>query len=289
MQSSYDEKRAFLEPLPPAAGASPAWTSFLAARAAALAAIEPAAPSLAGFSRVADPSQPLACGAGSRLSVAFAADGSLSRLVDVASGHDWVGGAAGGGPLRFSYRSYNEADFAAFDSNYTPGCGVPCINFAKVGLDSAGPVSREWPASLAALYVRQGGGGGGAPACTALAQLQLDPQTVSLYGGAAAIWLRVDIDAGAPAAPPVLSATLTLLNKTRTRMAESAWLNVPAPAVLDAQAGAWRLHVLGSLVDPADVALWGARWLHAVDPLDADSYSFRGAPGGGAALGSSLS
>ena len=285
VQSSYDEKRAFLEPLPPPAGASAAWTAFVAARAAAMAAIAPAAPDLTGFSRVADPSQPLAC-AGSRLSVAFAADGSLSRLVDTGSGHDWLRAGAGG-PLRFSYRTYDEADFAAFDRNYTPSCGVPCVNFAKVGMDSALPVSREWPSTLVALFAREGGGGGGggggAPACSAVAQLALDAQAVSLYGGPAAVWLRLDVDAGAPGAAPLLTATLTLLNKTRTRMAESGWLSFPAPNVGAADdAGAWRLHVLGSAVDPAHVALWGARWLHAVDPLSADSYDFRGAAGRGA-------
>ena len=278
VQSSYDEKRAFLAPLP-SASPSQAWASFLTAREAALKAIVPVAPDLTGFARVADPSQPLAC-AGSRLSVAFAADGSLSRLVDIASGHDWVN-ASVGGPLRFSYRTYDEADFAAFNRNYTPTCGVPCINFAKVGMDSAQPVSREWPAALTALWLRQGGSGA---ACSAVAQLALDAQTMELYGGAASVWLRVDVDVAglAPGAAPALAASLTLLGKRRSRMAESGWLSFPEPSARAADRGAWRMHVLGSEVDPAHAALWGARWLYAVDPAGDASYSFRGAPGGGA-------
>lgn len=285
MQAAYDEKRAFLRPLPPAAPPSAAWERFLAARQARVddGVLAPAPPDVgpgSGFTPVGDPSAPLPCG-GARLAVSFnASDGSLARLVDVATGHDWAGGTAAagtrGGLLRYTYRTYDEADFTAWNTEYTPACGVPCPNFAKVGMDSAGPASREWAPALTGLWVRPGGGAPGAPACTAVAALALPPDAVADYGAPAALWLQVDVDAGPASAPPQLGATLTWVNKTASRLAEAHWLSwtlnaatAPAPA----PPPSYWVAVLNSTVDPLNVVPYGTRWLHATDPL-------AGTPGG---------
>ena len=54
---------------------------------------------------------------GGRLALALnASDGSISSLRDVASGHEWVGGAHFMG---FVYRTYAEADFDVFNADGT--------------------------------------------------------------------------------------------------------------------------------------------------------------------------
>lgn len=277
--SSYAEKRALLEPLDDGQPPSPAWAAFLQARAQRVAQLQPTVPDVgpgSGFQPLANVTAPLgATCPGAALAVAFAADGSLASLVDAQTGYQWVpplalrpggGSAEAGGLLRFSYRTYTEADFATWTAAFTPGCGVGCPNFAKQGMDSAAPVSRVWLPSLSAVYVRPGTG---AAACTAVAQLTMDATTVQQYGGAAMLWLQLDVPAAAAVAAgaaPVLNATLAWVNKTVTRLAEASFLSI-APYVGGGSSSdtAW-LRVLGSEIDPRDVVVNGTRWVHATDP-----------------------
>ena len=288
VQSSYDEKYNFTtQPLPPITPA-PAWTAFLAARAARVASLTPAAPdtsAAAGWAPIANAAAPQKCG---RLTLALnATDGAIASLVDAATGHEWVNGDRF---LGFTYRTYAEADFNSFNAEYTPSCGVPCENFAKVGMDSAAPASREWAPALVRAWARAAPAAG----CALLLQLALPADTVAKYGGAAAIYVALDVDAGAAGAPPTVSAAFSLLNKTATRLAESAWVSFPAAVALTpasaaargaAESGAapaaWWLDVIGEPVDPLDVVPFGTRHLHAVGR----GFGFGGgAPRGGAAV-----
>jgi hypothetical protein len=280
LASSWAEKRAFLEPLPPAAGGgspSPAWAAFLADRAARVAPIlAPAPPDTgpsSGYAPVADPAVPVACG---RLTAAFdASTGWLASVVDAATGWQWASPSSGG-LLGFAYRTYTEANFTTFNEEYTPACGVPCPNFAHVGMDSAHPVAAAWAPSLGALYLRRNGSGG-APACEFAASLVMPPQTVAEYGGASSLWLEVGMDADATSAHPQLAVRLSWYGKTATRMAESSWLSVTPNVGGSASSrgssnsssgpgsgSGWWLDVLGSDVDPLDVVLYGTRHAHAV-------------------------
>lgn len=290
VQSSYDEKLNFTsQPLPPVAPVAPAWNDFLAARATRVAALTPVAPDVStGWMRVADPAARRVCG---RLSVVInASDGSVASLVDVATGHEW---APPSYFMGFTYRTYAEADFDMFNSEYTPTCGVPCPNFAKVGMDSAAPVSIEWRPTLRAAFARTAP----APAACSLAlELALPPETVTKYGGAAAVWVMLNVDAAPGGDAPVVALQVSLLNKTATRLAEAGWVTFNprtelAPATVSLRAGggnlrattaspaAWWLNVLGEPVDPLDVVPMGTRHLHAVD-----SFGFgQGAPRGGPA------
>lgn len=278
LASSWTEKRALLEPLAPGPGADPAWAAFLAARAARVASVmAPAPPPVAapgsGYVRVAAPAAPVTCG---RLSAAFSpVDGSLSHLVDVATGHAWA--APNASVLAFVYRTYSEDAFDAFNAEFTPACGVPCPNFGHVGMRSAGAVDAVWPPTLTALYVRQAAPG--AP-CSFAAQLAMPPATVAAYGGSQVVWLEVDVDADAASSPdPTLGVRLSWFGKTATRLAESSWLSFvpnlarggPAPRAAPLAAPAavgrsgWWLDVLGSRVWPEDVVAFGTRHVHGVD------------------------
>ena len=289
--SSWVEKRRFLDPLPPIQNSS-AWSAFLDNQAARVAPIlSPPPPSVgpgSGYRRLSDPSAPVACG---RLQVAFnASDGSIASLVDIASGHEWVTSAAAGGDavsgaggfLRFSYRTYTEANFTTWNEEYTPNCGVPCPNFAKQGMDTAQPEARLWLPALSALYLRsQSNSGDNAvaaeTACNFVASLMMPSETVSKYGGAASLWLEVAVDADVSSAVPQLTSRLSWFNKTATRLAESSWLSF-APNVFRVVSkptaftdgpssdgsGRWWIDVLGHQVYPDSVALYGTRHVHAM-------------------------
>jgi hypothetical protein len=82
------------------------------------------------------------------------------------------------------------------------------------GMDSASPVNKTWLPSLLGLWR---GPAGPPSACNFVAQLSLDPATVSLYGGMAAIYLNVTLDP-----QPLASAVPTLLIDIR-------WLNKVCP------------------------------------------------------------
>jgi hypothetical protein len=275
VQSSYEEKLNFTtQPLQPVAPVAPAWTTFLAARAARIQALTPAVPDVSsgsGFVPLANVAAPQSCG---RLTLVLnSSDGSVASLVDKASTHEWVGGESFFG---LTYRTYNEADFNTFNAEYTPRCGVPCENFAKVGMDSASPLSKEWRPVLLAAYARSSPSPAG---CSLLLQLALPDETVSLYGGSPAVFASLDVDADGASAAPQVALSFAVFNKTLTRLAEAAWVSFTpatslsgaaararaAPPPSDAPPPAWWLDVLGEPVDPLDVVPFGTRHLHAVD------------------------
>jgi hypothetical protein len=139
-------------------------------------------------------------------------------LVDAATGHDWVTDSVGLGAL--SYRTYTENDFTIWNEEYNPGCGPPCGDFAKYGMDTASPRSAVWTASSFQLYQ-----GGGRNNCTFVAALSLDPEATSKYGGAEGYYVNFTLDQNQELPSPTLLVELTWVNKTATRLAESTWLS----------------------------------------------------------------
>ena len=259
IESGNLEKRNFTVPLPPSAAASAGWRRYLAEADAALAALVPAAPDLTGFTQV-DPTATFgACGRFASLRFS-PADGSLASLVDGATGWEWVSPDAAVGLGAFAYRTYTEADFDRWNREYHPGCGPPCGDCAKQGMDSAAPENRTWLPTLTRLWRRADA----AQPCAFVAELALDAATVSLYGGMARIFLAVTLDADALAPAPTVNIALSWLGKTSTRLAESAWLSF-APNVGGALGdAAWTMDVLGHPVSPLEVVPMGTRHIHAI-------------------------
>ena len=296
IESGWAEKRSFLTPLPPIGTPSAGWTAFTDALPAQMAQIEPSVPDLSGFTVVSDPSAAQSCG---NFNIAFdPSDGSVWRLTDTLSGHDW----ALPGFLKFTYATHDEEAFNVFNMEYNPGCGPPCGDFAKGGMSSASPESREWSTSLRALYLRRGAANN---SCTFVAQLSLEPETTVKYGGMEAVFVTVDVS-NSSSGSSSLAVTLAWFNKTATRLAESAWLSftpnvhrtAPATAAAagdgkmrnpaaaaaaaagdgaGALAGRWWLDVLGHRVYPDDVVENGTRHTHAVW----DGFGFKGEPAAG--------
>ena len=262
-ESSNIEKRAFTLPLPPPAGASAGYLRYLDALVDEAAALTAAAPDLSAYSPVPASQTFASCGRFASLRFS-AADGSIASLVDAQTNFEWV--AAGTlGLAAFHYRTYDEADFNRWNAEYNPGCGPPCGDFAKQGMDSASPESKSWAPSLTQLYQLGGVAPGGG--CAFAAALALPAETVTKYGGMSGLFLLYEIDTDASAPAPSLRVELRWLNKTATRMAESAWLSF-VPALSATPGGGdmtkWRMDVLGHGVSPLEVVDMGTRHVHAV-------------------------
>ena len=95
-------------------------------------------------------------------------------------------------------------------------------------------------------------------------QAPLPAETVTKYGGMSGLYLLYEVDTDPTAAAPSLRVELRWLNKTATRLAESAWLSF-VPRLGDApDLSKWRMDVLGHGVSPLEVVDMGTRHVHAV-------------------------
>jgi hypothetical protein len=287
VQGSYDEKLNLTsQPLDPIIPTSSAWTSFLTAREERIRALIPTVPDItSNWAQLSNTSTILTCG---RLSISFnATDGSISSLIDIATQHEWVSGPSFAG---FVYRTYTEADFSIFNAEYNPGCGVPCENFSKDGMDSALPESKEWYPTVLGIY--QMINNPTTSACSLLVHLSMPTETIVKYGGSRDMWISFEVDVDTSSLAPELGMTVMLFNKTITRLAEASFVSFTPNVFLNEKVStmrnkkfntnsppsAWWLNVIGESVDPLDVVPFGTRHLHAVD----SSFGFGAdAPNGG--------
>jgi hypothetical protein len=141
-------------------------------------------------------------------------------------------------------------------------------------MDSANPVNRTWVPSVSALYRSTTQTQG----CQFVAALQLDPVTVSQYGGATGLWLTLTIDGDASTAAPTVGIEVSMFNKTATRLAESSWLKTQINVGDNPSGQGWALDVLGYPVDPLSVVPMGTKHTHAVD--SGVTYNANGAKAG---------
>ena len=273
IESGNIEKRNFTLPQPLDHPPSAGYARYLSELAQVTSALLPSAPDLSPYTPV-DPSAPSTCGHFREISFS-PATGALVSLVDAASGHQWVspGGSLGG----FSYRTYSEGAFDTWNKEFNARCGAPCGDFAKQGMDSAGPADAVWAPRLERLLHRVGP----APsACTFLALLNMSQDTIAKYGAPAALWVEYSLDADVGAPFPTLGVQLSWQSKTATRLAESAWMSFQPALGPGADPRAWTMDVLGSSVSPLEVVDMGTRWLHAVG----EGVSFDARASGGAYL-----
>ena len=272
VESGNVEKRNFTLPLPPTGAESPGFAVYLDELSARAGLLLPSVPDLAGYTQVDAGTTFAACGRFS--AVRFdATSGAVTSLIDAATGHDWA--ASAGGLARFAYKTYTEENFNVWNREYNAACVLPCPDFAKAGMDTARPVNATWLPTLTALYQKTGVAAGAA--CGFVAALTLPADAVTLYGGAAGLFLNFSLDADPIAPLPTLAVELTWLNKTATRLAESAWLSFVPVLEPAADMRAWTMDVLGLPVSPLDVVDMGTRHIHAV--WDGVRYDNRAAGG----------
>ena len=265
LEDSWDEQRAWDITFPlEALGDHP-----LAARirAALATALQPAVPSLTGFTAF-DPAVADVYWAGARLGF-DPATGALVRLVNVATGVDYAGPDHPWGlPV---YQTFDEAAFEDLLAqykfcDYIYDCRWAYFDFGKVDLDAvAAPVRRDWLPALRTIFQRID-----APTNTlrVLAQLAFDPAAAATYGAPVGdVWLEWAVPA-APFAADAWELALTWTNKTTTRLPEAMWLQFRPrrPATAD-PATPWRLTKLGGVLDASNIAGNGSFHLHAVERL----------------------
>ena len=90
-------------------------------------------------------------------------------------------------------------------------------------------------------------------------ELSFSEELVTYAGAPTTVWLLVDV------AGPSLNLTLTVYNKTATRLPEAMFLRfVPPPLAPSYSADAWMMRKLAEWVDPADIVTGGAKRLHSV-------------------------
>ena len=269
------EKRNYTIPLPPIEPVSPGYQQYVTELADIASNLYPTSlPDLAPYQEV-NVNQ-IFSNCGRFQSVQFSPqDGSIISLIDNYTGYQWVNlyNTSTGQPGTigsFSYRTYTEWDFTRFNIEYNPNCGPPCGDFAKQGMDSANPINQTWFPTLVALYQNTNLPQGG---CNFLSELNLDPTTVTYYGGMESIWLNITIDANPLLTLPSVMVELIWLNKTATRLAESSWLSFNVNTGTNSDVNLWKMDILGYPVSPYEVVNMGTRHVHAV--WDGVSYDNR--------------
>jgi hypothetical protein len=212
--------------------------------------------------------------------------GALVGLQDTTTGKEWVtqpnvNSTTLHGLGAYSYRSYDESDFAYMSA---PNDIEPPVN--KHGMDAeAHPVSQAWIPMLQAenMYQRIVGGGTGSSgsngedgvraSCSYVSKLLMPAHAHQYYGAPHQLWLNVTVARGEEQDQIVLWVEVQQFNKTATRLAEATFMSftplVPQPnAVRTATSGkdavGWAMDVLDSPVSPLTVAANGTRHLHAV-------------------------
>ena len=239
---------------------------------------EPPSPAALGYA----PFAPGALYTGSAAwEIAFdGASGAVSHLRDARpGGRVWADAASAGTFLaQLHYTALSAEDYAVFTGpepgGYYPFPGAPpdwfAKDFGKPNVSSAAPVHSETPAALLGLYLRES-----PQAADFLVRTSWAPVNGALhsyYGAPAEAWLALSVPRAPGAAAPI-TASLTIYNKTATRLPEGLYLRFNASA-----GGGWRVSKLGSLVDPFDVVPGGNHHQHGMSAAAAL------APGGAQAL-----
>jgi len=257
MAASWAEQRAFgLEWPLEALGDHPLAGDLRAAWAGVRPPAAPPDPPGQGFAPLA----PNATWRGARFALTFdAATGSLVSVADGSTGQAW-GGPLGG----LLYAAYTAADYATFLQDYyagpPPEPAFYPLNFGKQGVGAANSSHLLLSPALRGLWVREDGAGG----ARFLVASDFGAEPAGRYGAAAAYWTAIDV----PGAGAAINLTVSLYNKTATRLPEAHFLAFNASAAWGAGAapcrGQWFVDKLGARVDPFGVQLRGGQHHHGV-------------------------
>ena len=212
-----------------------------------------------------------ATGPGAGLSLNLSVDSgaiiSLIECTDSGTDADSAVAACGGRqwaspsqPLgRFVYRSRSyEAGVGYYEHyQYEDQAWGPRV-YEKLGVTSATANETTSFAKISALYANE---------TVIVAQLQPPAFISQIYGGPKAIQLVLSL----PLQAEGLQMTLSVFEKTTTRLAEEGWMEFrpllspsPANGIADGDGPTLVIEKLGSMVDPADLLVNGSRTLHAV-------------------------
>ena len=262
-----------------AVGGHPLAAPVAAALSELVPSPQPPAPAALGYAPFA-PGAPYTRSAA--WEIAFdGATGAVSLLRDArAGGLAWADSAADGTFLaQLHYTTLSAADYDVYTgpepNGYYPFAGEPPswfqLDFGKPNVSSAAPVHSETPAALLGLYLRESPQAAEFLVRTSWAPV--NPALHTYYGAPSEAWLALSVPRAVTSPPTPITCSLTIYNKTATRLPEGLYLRFNASA-----GGGWRVSKLGSLVDPFDVVPGGNHHQHGMSAAAAL------APGGAQAL-----
>ena len=230
------------------------------------------APSLEGWAPVAAPGAEVAVG---DWRLAFdGATGALSLLVDNAAGGGvWANASADGSFLGLAeYHSYDNVSIANWMEAYNVKNPNP-NSFGKPNISEAGAANHTAPQQLLGLWTRAAQPPA-APGASFLVHASLAPALLHEQDGAPSdLWVQYDVPSSSSAggggggggggAARAINVSLTMLNKTATRLPEGLFFRFKAAG---GGGGALRYSVdkLGRAVDPLHVQPGGNQRQHGV-------------------------
>jgi hypothetical protein len=274
-------------------------TSFLTTESRKnLAALQPAKPSLAGLQAASSLSTPMSCGG-----ITLAFDGTHGAIAQLSNdGVVWAGGSDKSSALgQLEYVTHNISDFVWYHQSTANGCGqsvCPCRacehGFGKFNSSCGGDLHEAFPfQDSSQMSCANPTDGRYRPTmkslhtdgkCRAVVELGFDPHLVQYYGAPQAAWVEVSMDAGSPAQQEAqhegsseserramagsharINLTLTMWNKTSTRLPESTFFNFRPTRQNSSSANKWAMRKLSSWIDPTDVVSGGNQYQHGVN------------------------
>ncbi|GBF87719.1 hypothetical protein Rsub_00430 [Raphidocelis subcapitata] len=182
------------------------------------------------------------------------------------------GGGGGSGPprvpparfLQLQYNVYNETDFDPIWDNYAFIHPVWTGDFGKLNLSASSTLQAQAVPFLVDVIRVQSNSSG----LVVQLQYEFPHRLVSEAGAPAGATLTLR----SPSDSPALRIDLAWRNKTATRLPEASWLRF-TPGRGAVGEGSWRMHKIGSAVDPSHIVLNGSHSIHCVseEGVTADS------------------
>lgn len=180
--------------------------------------------------------------------------GAINRLQNKLTRREW---ASSDHPLaQFSYQTFSKQDYTQFFSNYVLSNADWAIkDFGKFGIENSVAKSQTWVPSLVDVEAERQ-----AKAYRLLARLEVHDEE-ALRVGRAAFPARMFLELVLPDADPIVNLNFYCFEKPAMRIPEALWLTFNP--VVSSPAG-WMMDKSGEQVSPSDVAVAGARHMHAV-------------------------
>jgi Domain of unknown function (DUF5054) len=181
--------------------------------------------------------------------------GAISRLQCKSTGREWAS------PehllAQFSYQTLSKPDFDQFFSNYVLSNADWAVkDFGKFKIENSVAKSQTWIPSLASIHSERDAHG-----FSVLVRLQIHDEEAPRVGRAA-FPQKMYLELILPDADPVVNLNFYWFGKPATAIPEALWLTFN-PAVSNPTG--WMIDKSGEQVSPFDVAVGGARHMHAVD------------------------
>ncbi|KAH3758229.1 glycoside hydrolase [Pelomyxa schiedti] len=176
--------------------------------------------------------------------------GGLSLLNNIKTGHNWA--STEKQVAAFVYQTFDNTDFDNYLNEYfytQPPPSWAEKDFGKPGMDEANPQHATWYPSLLSLWQRS--------ECEVMAEISFSDECHVYYGAPSTAWISIEPHTTSSS----LSITLTMVEKTATRLAEAGFFQFNP----NTNSGTWNLIKTGESVDPLDIAVNGSSHLHGID------------------------